>query len=55
MYSLLFAFIHEQDLGPRSGPKASSILIELISAFCLGEINLQALANQKELINEPGN
>jgi AcrR family transcriptional regulator len=42
MYALFFTSLHEDDLGPDSIGGTIDILLELVAAFCLGEVDLQA-------------
>jgi len=42
LYALVLGVIHENDLGPNSFGGAIDVLLELIAAYCLGEIELQA-------------
>jgi AcrR family transcriptional regulator len=42
MHALFFVALHEDDLGPQSLENAQNILLELVAAYCLGEVNLQA-------------
>ncbi len=52
MYVLVFASIHEQDLGPGRLSDAMSLLLELVAAFCLGEVELQAQDFQNLVMSE---
>lgn len=50
--SLLFTILHEQDLAPTRDAGSTAILLELIAAYCLGEVALQAPALEKDHENE---
>ena len=52
MLSLLYVTLHEQDLAPTSDTGSTAILLELIAAYCLGEVALQAPARLKDRENE---
>jgi AcrR family transcriptional regulator len=42
MYAIVFASMHEGDLGPQGFPsQAMDHLLELVAAFCLGEVTLE--------------
>jgi AcrR family transcriptional regulator len=41
MYAILFASLHEDDFGPDRFAATLDLLLELVAAFCLGEITLQ--------------
>jgi len=53
MLSLLYTFLHEQDLAPTRDASPTAILLELIAAYCLGEVALQASALEKDSDHEP--
>ena len=38
LYTLFFASLHEDDFGPAGLSRALDLLIELVAAFCLGEV-----------------
>lgn len=38
LYPLVLAFLHKQDLGPRGLAGDIDVLLELVAAYCLGEI-----------------
>jgi AcrR family transcriptional regulator len=40
LHALFFTVLHEDDLGPNSLSDSINLLIELVAAFCLGEIEL---------------
>lgn len=42
MYALLFASLHEGDFGPGGLGGAMDTLLELVAAYCLGEIHLES-------------
>ncbi len=42
MYAAFFTSLHEDDFGPGSLTSTVNLLLELIAAFCLGEIELEA-------------
>ena len=42
-YGLFFMVLHENDLGPGSLNTAINILLELFSAYCLGEVEIETL------------
>jgi AcrR family transcriptional regulator len=46
IYSLLLVSLNETALGPIKVEDSLDILIELVAAYCLGEINLQAASSQ---------
>ncbi len=41
MYPLFFAVLHEDDFGPQALTPSISLLLELVAAYCLGEVELQ--------------
>ncbi len=41
IYALFFASLHEDDLGSSTFGGTSDLLLDLITAFCLGEVELQ--------------
>jgi len=43
-YALVVTILHEQDIGPDSMAGAVDILLELVAAFCLGEVEMQGKA-----------
>ncbi|RPI58224.1 MAG: TetR/AcrR family transcriptional regulator [Chloroflexi bacterium] len=42
-YALVLTVLHEEDLGPNALGGAVDRLLELVAAFCLGEVQLQGL------------
>ncbi|MBN1536394.1 MAG: TetR/AcrR family transcriptional regulator [Anaerolineales bacterium] len=42
MYAVFFASMHENDFGVSDFSESSDVLLELIAAFCLGEIKIQS-------------
>lgn len=60
MYALFLSILHENDFGPDNFAPTIDLLLELVAAFCLGEVALQPglqemqLPNpMKEGVNEP--
>jgi len=47
LHGLFFFTLHEDDLGPEAFANTRNILLELVAAFCLGEVTMQA----RELID----
>jgi AcrR family transcriptional regulator len=45
-YALVVTVLHEQDIGPDSMAGAVDILLELVAAFCLGEVEIEAGAGE---------
>ncbi|MEA4909532.1 MAG: TetR/AcrR family transcriptional regulator [Chloroflexi bacterium] len=43
LYALFFTFLHADDLGPEGFSGGIRILLELVAAYCLGEITLQSV------------
>jgi hypothetical protein len=46
MYILLFSSLHEDDFGPNGLSGAVHTMIELVAAFCLGEVNISERTTQ---------
>jgi AcrR family transcriptional regulator len=44
LYTVVLAMLHEDEFGPNSLDVPLDILLELVAAFCLGEVELQAPA-----------
>jgi AcrR family transcriptional regulator len=44
LYALVLTILHEEDFGPNSLAGRVDILLELVAAFCLGEVELQSQA-----------
>jgi AcrR family transcriptional regulator len=42
VHALFFVVLHEDDLGPGNLSAATDTLIELVAAFCLGEVTVEA-------------
>jgi AcrR family transcriptional regulator len=42
LYALLFVILHEGDFDPNNASRTFDVLLELVAAFCLGEITLEA-------------
>ncbi len=42
LYPLVLAIMHEEDLGPMNLSGNIDLLLELVAAFCLGEVSLQS-------------
>jgi len=40
MYALFFSVLHEDDLGPSSLTASLDVMMELVAAYCLGEIEI---------------
>jgi hypothetical protein len=40
LYTLVMAFFHEDNPGPVNLPSAVDVLMELIAAYCVGEVEL---------------
>ena len=51
VYAVLFASLHEDDFGPDRFPGTMDLLVQLIVAFCLGEVTLPS-GNPPVLTNE---
>jgi AcrR family transcriptional regulator len=43
LYILVFAELHQDDLGPDRLAEGIEVLLELVAAFCLGEIQLESI------------
>ena len=43
-YALVLTVVHEEDFGPDGLRGAVDILLELVAAFCLGEVQIQGIA-----------
>jgi AcrR family transcriptional regulator len=41
LYALMFTILHEEDFGPNNLVGTVDILLELVAAFCLGEVEIQ--------------
>jgi AcrR family transcriptional regulator len=46
-YALVVTILHEQDFGPNSMEGAVDVLLELVAAFCLGEIEIRGEAGER--------
>ncbi|MEJ2558665.1 MAG: TetR/AcrR family transcriptional regulator [Anaerolineae bacterium] len=44
LYALVLTILHEEDFGPNNLVGTVDILLELVAAFCLGEVELQSQA-----------
>lgn len=44
LHAIFFTSLHEDDLGPDSLTGAMNLLLELVAAYCLGEINIEGKA-----------
>ena len=42
LYAIFFTSMHEHDFGPQAFSPAINILIELVAAYCLGEVEISA-------------
>jgi AcrR family transcriptional regulator len=42
LYPLVISILHEDDLGPNAYHGSTDVLLELIAAFCLGEISIHS-------------
>jgi AcrR family transcriptional regulator len=42
LYALVLTILHEEDFGPYQFPGTVNLLLELVAAFCLGEVELQS-------------
>lgn len=52
MYTLLFSSLHEEDFGPGFFTGSLDLLLELVSAFCLGEVDIRLSHLEKDEKNE---
>ena len=52
VYALLFVVLHQDDFGAANLGRTFDILLELAAAFCLGEVQLQALQSTG-LLSQP--
>lgn len=49
LYALVLTILHEEDFGPNQFGSTVDLLLELVAAFCLGEVEMQ----YQELIKLP--
>jgi hypothetical protein len=52
LYPLVLSILHEDDLGPGGYGGSTDVLLELIAAFCLGEITLRSRENLRTQMAE---
>ena len=53
LYPIVLSILHEGDFGPYNASGRMDLLLELVAAFCLGEVELQA--SKKDTENEHAN
>jgi AcrR family transcriptional regulator len=54
MNAMFFVSLHEDDFGPQTNPGTIGLLLELISAYCVGDITLENSAAERLLHESPG-
>ena len=47
MNAIFFVSLHEDDFGPGAYPGTIDLLLELISAYCVGEVTVETLENAR--------